>query len=208
MAIDHEYAVIDHPRAVIGRWLGAVAGGVAAASTLLAPALTDWFDKLHLAIGTPKAVIIPVTAGMAFWAVHTAFDKLIWRWALVRMFLKIPDLNGVWLVEGVTKNPAEGAPDTWQGELRITQSWEKIWVQLKTGQSVSTSKAASLLREPGAGCVLMYSYRNEPRMGEQITPHVGYAELTFDQALTGAEGDYFNSKGRTTYGRMTLTGRK
>ena len=81
-------------------------------------------------------------------------------------------------------------------------------MQLSTGQSRSSSKAASLLRQPGAGCVLMYSYRNEPRIGEAITPHVGYAELTFDDALTAADGEYFNSKGRTTFGRMTLTRRK
>lgn len=208
MPIDHEYSVIDHPRAAIGRWLGTAAGAIAAGTTLAVPILNHWFDQLHAAAGTPRAVMVPLTAAGAFWLVHLAFDKLVWRWPMVRALLKIPDLNGVWLVEGRTMNPAPDAPDTWQGELRVTQSWEKIWVQLKTGQSTSTSKAASLLRQPGAGCVLMYSYRNEPRIGEQITPHVGYAELTFDQALTGADGDYFNNKGRTTFGRMTLTGRK
>lgn len=204
MTMDHEYSVIDHPRASVGRWLGTFAGALAAALTLIAPVLDSWFDSLHAAIGTPRWVVVPLTAGAVFTFVHLAFDKLVWRWPLVRTFLRIPDLNGVWEVSGRTMNPVPGAPDAWQGELRITQSWEKIWVHLSTGQSSSTSKAASLLRQPGAGCVLMYSYRNEPRMGEQIAPHVGYAELTFDEALTGAEGEYFNSKGRTTFGRMTL----
>lgn len=208
MTIDHEYSVIDHPRAVIGRWLGTAAGALAAATTLIAPILDRWFEQLYSTIGTPRAIIVPLTAAGAFWLVHLAFDKLVWRWPIVRALLKIPDLNGVWTVEGRTMNPVEGAPATWSGELRITQSWEKIWVQLTTGQSTSTSKAASLLRQPGAGCVLMYSYRNEPRMGEEIMPHVGYAELTFDQALSSADGEYFNSKGRTTFGRMSLTGRK
>lgn len=205
MAMDHEYSVIDHPRAVIGRWLGTAAGGLAALATLAAPILDRWLDKMHIAIGTPKWVIMPITASLAFAIVHFAFDKLLWRWPLVRALLKIPDLNGVWQVSGHTMNPLEGAPDTWSGELRITQTWEKIWVQLRTGQSSSTSKAASLIRQPGAGCVLMYSYRNEPLMGEEISPHVGYAELTFDEALRGADGEFFNSKGRVTFGRMNLT---
>lgn len=207
MAIEHEYSVIDHPRAAVGRWLGSAAGAIAAFITVIAPIITGWFDQLHVAVGTPRWVVAPIAAGVVFALVHLAFDKLVWRWPLVRTFLRIPDLNGVWDVSGRTMNPVPGAPDEWTGEIRITQTWEKIWVHLKTGQSCSSSKAASLLRQPGAGCILMYSYRNEPRIGEAITPHVGYAELTFDEDLTGADGEYFNSKGRTTFGRMTLTRR-
>lgn len=208
MAIEHEYSVIDHPRAAVGRWLGTAAGAIAAAITVIAPVITSWFDQVHLSVGTPRWVVAPIAAGVVFTLVHLAFDKLLWRWPLVRTLLRIPDLSGAWDVAGKTMNPVAGAPDEWTGELRITQTWEKICVQLKTGQSCSSSKAASLLRQPGAGCVLMYSYRNEPRMGEVITPHVGYAELTFDEALTQADGEYFNSKGRTTFGRMTLIRRK
>ncbi|SEL78958.1 hypothetical protein SAMN05216382_2646 [Sphingomonas palmae] len=208
MAIDHEYSVIDHPRAVIGRWLGTAAGAIAAIVTMVAPIITGWFDQLHAKVGTPQWVVAPVAAGVVFTLVHLAFDKLVWRWPLVKALLRIPDLNGVWEVTGRTMNPVEGAPSDWRGELRVVQTWEKIWVQLKTEQSCSSSKAASLLRQPGAGCVLMYSYRNEPRIGEAITPHVGYAELTFDEGLTLADGEYFNSKGRTTFGRMTLARRK
>lgn len=205
MAIEHEYSVIDHPRAVIGRWLGTTAGAIAAIITIVAPIITGWFDRLHAEVGTPRWIVAPIAAGLVFTLVHLAFDKLVWRWPLVRTLLRIPDLNGVWEVSGKTMNPVAGAPSDWRGELRITQTWEKIWVQLKTGQSCSSSKAASLLRQPGAGCVLMYSYRNEPRIGEAITPHVGYAELTFDEGLTAADGEYFNSKGRTTFGRLNLT---
>jgi len=208
MAIEHEYSVIDHPRAVIGRWLGTAAGGIAAVVTMVAPIITGWFDQLHAEVGTPRWIVAPVAAGVVFMLVHLAFDKLVWRWPIVRTFLRIPDLNGVWEVTGRTMNPVKGAQSDWSGELRITQTWEKIWVHLATGQSRSSSKAASLLRQPGAGCVLMYSYRNEPRIGEAITPHVGYAELTFDEGLTSADGEYFNSKGRTTFGRMALSRRK
>ena len=38
-----------------------------------------------------------------------------------------------------------------------------------------------------------------------MSPHVGYAELAFQEDLRGAEGDYFNNRGRTTFGKMTLT---
>lgn len=52
----------------------------------------------------------------------------------------------------------------------------------------------------------MYSYRNEPAIGQkELNPHVGYCELNFDESVTKADGDYFNNKGRTTFGRMALT---
>jgi hypothetical protein len=51
----------------------------------------------------------------------------------------------------------------------------------------------------------MYSYQNEPRIGEpELRSHVGYCELQLAEDLQSAEGDYFNNRGRVTFGRMKL----
>jgi hypothetical protein len=198
----HEYSVVGHSRAVIGRYLGTVAGILAGGGAIAAGAAFELFDRLGLHVSRSGIVLWPLTVGLIFTAVHFAFDKLLWRWAIVRRITGIPNLNGVWTVNGTTKS--EGGAD-WSGEITITQSWEKIWVFLKTPTSSSRSKAAALLYEPGSGHCLMYSYRNDPALGEPIAAHVGYAELTFNEALDAASGEYFNSKGRTTFGQMSLT---
>jgi hypothetical protein len=52
----------------------------------------------------------------------------------------------------------------------------------------------------------MYHYRNEPRAGERdLTAHHGFAEVTFSADLQTATGDYFNGRGRNTFGTMSWT---
>lgn len=89
--------------------------------------------------------------------------------------------------------------------MTITQLYEKIAIQLKTQQSSSRSISAALIPEAGAGFRLIYSYQNEPRVGEtELNRHIGHCELVFDPAIESADGDYFNSGGRTTFGQMEL----
>lgn len=198
----HEYSILGHSRAIIGRYLGTFAAILASGGAIAGGAVLALFDQLGLKDSRSEIVLWPLTVGVIFTAVHFGFDKFVWRWSIVRKLTNIPDLNGVWLVSGTTVSDGNTA---WSGELTISQSWEKIWVHLQTETSSSRSKAASLLYEPGSGYCLMYSYRNEPRMGEEMVAHVGYAELTFDDALSKASGEYFNSKGRTTFGRMAIS---
>jgi len=50
----------------------------------------------------------------------------------------------------------------------------------------------------------MYSYQNEPRIGDpELRTHVGYCELALDEKLQTAEGDYFNNRGRVTANNAT-----
>lgn len=51
----------------------------------------------------------------------------------------------------------------------------------------------------------MYRYRNDPKINEaELGAHVGFAELLFAKDLKSAEGDYFNNKGRYTFGTMRI----
>ena len=204
---DHEYSVIGHSRASVGRHLGTVAAALASGAVLLFGFLVGLADWLGLP-DIPPIVLWPITAGVTFSAVHWAFNRYVWRWSRVLAWLRIPDLNGEWKVVGKSLNMEKDILHEWKGVITITQTWEKIWVNLRTGQSASNSEAAALIREPAGSFRLMYRYRNEPKIDEvDLSAHVGFAELLFASNLGSAEGDYFNSKGRYTFGTMRLTRR-
>ncbi len=201
----HEYSVIGHSRATVGRHLGTVAGFVAAACALGMTIFLDLIERFGLADWIPAAVLLPVSAAMVYPIGHKLFDLWAWRWPPMLHFLTIPNLNGNWTCEGQTMNIEGKIIYEWKATVCITQTWEKIKVYLDTGSSQSSSVAASLVKEPGRGYLLMYSYRNEPKIGEKdLQAHVGYCELLFNEKFTAATGDYFNNKGRVTFGRMTL----
>jgi len=205
----HEYSVIGHSRASIGRYLGTAAGLLASLTALIATAGLDLAKRFSLSSDTTGVILFPLNAATFYFIGHLVFEKWIWRRKIVQALMGIPDLNGEWVCNGETKDMDGNVTNTWTGVVTITQTWEKIRVYLTTGQSSSRSKSASLVKEPGRGYVLMYSYQNDPRIGEpELRAHVGYCELQLSQDLSRAEGDYFNNKGRITFGRMTLTRRK
>jgi hypothetical protein len=99
-------------------------------------------------------------------------------------------------------------PQTWVGKVKIVQSWDRLQVHLETKQSSSGSVAAALLHDAAVGYRLMYHYRNQPRLGEpELSMHHGFAELVFVTGGT-ATGEYFNGRGRNTFGTMKLTKEK
>lgn len=199
----HEYSVIGHSRATWGRYLGAGAAAIASISSAVAVAVFEVAQAFGLG-QTTQVILWPLTAAAIFPAAHFAFDRWVWRWNRISTLLKIPDLNGDWVCAGTTMDRTPHIE--WQGTITIEQTWEKITVCFRGAQSSSHSISAALVHEPGAGCRLMYSYRNAPRIGEpELAAHIGYAELVFGANLAVAEGDYFNNQGRTTFGRMRLT---
>lgn len=203
----HEYSIIGHSRAKIGRSLGTAAGILASFSALVASAALDLATRLGFAEGTPRILLFPLTAALFYSIGHWAFDNWIWRWPMAYQWLNIPNLAGTWDCLGTTDSDLPpGVSKGWKGILTITQTWEKIRVYVDVeGSSRSRSVAASLIREPGRGVILMYSYRNEPDIAQKgLSPHVGYCELTFNEALDQAHGEYFNNKGRVSHGHMEL----
>jgi hypothetical protein len=203
---DHEYAVIGHSRTVIGRHLGTLAAALASGAVLAVGSLLGVAEKLGLKFDIPPIILWPLTAGAIFPVVHWAFNRYVWRWSRVVAWLKIPDLNGEWECEGESLDTGKSVLFRWQGTVTITQTWEKIWVNVRTESSNSHSGSAALTCEADGRCRLMYSYRNDPKIGEkELASHVGFAEFVFSKDLKTAEGDYFNNKGRYTFGRMRLT---
>lgn len=205
----HEYSVIGHSRATIGRHLGTMAGIIAAGCALVVTVALDLAKHTGIAGWVPEVVLLPISAAVVYPIGHWAFDVWAWKWRPMLRVLRIPDLNGEWACDGKTMDSDGNVVHTWSATVVISQTWEKIKVYFDTGSSKSASVAAALVKETGRGFLLMYSYRNEPKIGEkELHPHTGYCELTFDEDLNLAEGDYFNNKGRVTFGRMKLIRRK
>lgn len=97
---EHEYSVIGHSRAVLGRHLGTVAAALASIAVLLLGGLLGLVDRLGIEI--PQIILWPLTAAAIFPLIHWAFNRFVWRWARVVAWLKIPDLNGEWSCDGRT----------------------------------------------------------------------------------------------------------
>jgi hypothetical protein len=119
--------------------------------------------------------------------------------------IKVPNLAGEWACSGQTINPDGTLGQAWQANIIILQSWDKIRVRLRTGQSGSDSIAAALICDEDEGFRLLYNYRNTPKIGEiDLKGHLGFCELVFDNSLRTADGEYFNGHGRYTFGTMKL----
>lgn len=205
---EHEYSIIGHDRAQIGRYLGVGAGMIVSAIGVMIITGFGWAQKGGLIESIPPVILLPV-AGTTFYSLgHWVFNKFAWRFRLILMFMSIPDLNGEWDCRGETLNLDGETVYDWTGVVTISQTWQKICIRLKTQQSGSYSVSTAVIKDPAGGFRLMYSYRNEPRAGEsELRPHRGCCELDITEDGLSAAGDYFNNNGRVTFGRMRLNKR-
>jgi SMODS-associating 2TM, beta-strand rich effector domain len=206
LASNHEYAVIGHSRAMVGRYLGIIAGLASSGLAVLIATAITYAEQWGL-LQTRAYWTLPLTAAIFYTLGHLAFDKWAWRTWLVHFVLDIPDLRGKWDCAGETIDASTGAvTHNWTAVVTISQGWEKIRIYVQTAQSRSRSVAASIVVEEDLGYILMYSYRNEPRPGEpELKAHHGYAEWHIAADGSSAEATYFNGGGRFTGGRMKLT---
>ena len=206
MASNHEYAVIGHSRATVGRFLGIGAGLASSGlAVLIASGIT--YAKSRGYFQDHAFWTLPLTAAIFYTLGHLAFDKWAWRTWLVHKFLDIPDLRGKWDCVGESIDPKTGAVEyTWTSEVTVSQGWEKLRIYSQSATSRSHSVAASIVVEEDVGYILMYSYRNEPRPGEpELKAHHGYAEWHITADGASAVATYFNGGGRSTGGSMKLT---
>lgn len=200
----HEYSLIGHNRATVGRYLWATAvllgaAGIAATHYVAAAAQSAGLTSI-----TSKALAFPVGAGSIYGIAYLIFNNWIWKIGIVSQLFGLPDLTGKWICKGETVGGDHLGP--WSGEITISQTWDKIWVYLVTDKSKSSSVSASIIKEPGVGFILMYSYKNEIDINAgDMHSHVGYCEIALDQKAETGKGEYFNSKGRTSFGTMKIS---
>ncbi|ATY30601.1 Cap15 family cyclic dinucleotide receptor domain-containing protein [Sphingomonas psychrotolerans] len=204
MATEHEYALLGGVnRSNVGKWLMRVSAAVSAAVVFLLLGAVDIANQLGMDAKLPPSVLSLVGAGMVYACLYALFDRYAWRVRAVGKWLKLPDISGRWACEGVSvdRSPSE----RWRGTVTIIQSWDRIRVHLETDRSSSDSIAAALLHETGTGDRLLYHYRNNPWIGEaELHSHHGFAELIFAPDGRTARGEYFNGRGRNTFGILEL----
>lgn len=203
---EHEYSILGGlNRAKIGHTIGMIAAAVSSGIVTVFLAAVDFFKSLGWLHTVPPVIFWPLTAGVVYGLLYWLFDRHVWKIPKIASLLRVPNLSGTWDCVGQSINPDKSPGYAWEGEVIIVQSWDRIRVRLKTKQSGSNSMAAALIYDEVDGFRLMYSYKNDPKIGEaELTSHRGYAELTFDKDLRTADGEYFNGQGRYTFGRMTL----
>lgn len=198
----HEYAIIGHKRSEIGRWLGFAAILLAPLATGLVTWIAQW--PLLTTSLQGKMVAYTVSTGVAYGVLYWIFNVYAWR--LVDKHLGIPNLSGTWQVVGKSMQLDGTVRFDWTGSLKITQNWDRIAIELTTSQSSSHSETASVLLKHDGEAKLSYSYQNHPKIGEpELQKHQGFCEFVFHGDGLRAEGHYFNSMGRYSFGRMLLS---
>ena len=208
---DHEYAVMGGTnRAKIGRYLSLASSAISAGLVFVLLAAFDLAKQLGLPVNLPPAVLSLVGAGMVFAALYWVLNRYVWKWPGVDRLLKVPDLAGAWTCFGESLGPDGRATHKWNGEVTIVQTWDKLRIRLKTDQSGSNSVAAALAHDSVDGFVLLYQYRNDPKIDGTavgMASHMGCAVVTVSKDLKSATGEYFNGGGRSTFGKMIWTRR-
>jgi hypothetical protein len=205
MSHKHEYALLGGvSRAKIGRYIGIAAASISAGIVFLLLTAVDIAKAAGVPATLPPSVLSLVGAGAVFSVLYWFFDRYVWSWGVIAQLLKVPDLRGEWEVKGKTLYSDGKVQYEWDGKIAISQSWDKIRVRLKTAQSGSNSISAALIFDEIDGYILLYHYINEPKLGESLSSHRGFAELLFSKDLQSASGEYFNGHGRFTFGNLEL----
>jgi hypothetical protein len=200
VTLEHEYAVLGgYNRTHVGRWLTRAAALISGVTVFLVLSAVNLAKAWGLNVNLPPTALSLLGASAVYAVLYWLFDHYAWKFGPLSRFLKVPDISGRWLCEGTPIEPAEA--NTWSGVVTVVQSWDRLRIHLETEQSTSDSIAAALQYDAAAGYHLMYHYRNQPRAAERaLAPHHGFAELTFDRERRSASGDYFNGRGRNTFG--------
>ncbi|WP_146224890.1 hypothetical protein [Aquipseudomonas alcaligenes] len=204
---EHEYSVIGHSRSTIGRYLGMLATVVVSLLPAVGIGLSEAMAKIGLPEWGKYLLVIPITAGVVYTGIHWCFNKFAWR--PLSYLSQIPHIAGEWNCEGKTYADDGSIAQHWVAQLSISQTWEKIRVRLETKSSISHSISVALIPEADGCWMLMYSYMNQPKVGNlKLHAHKGYAEMRFSKELKYAEGEYFTAKSRGTVGAMKFIRRQ
>jgi hypothetical protein len=204
---EHEYAVLGgFNRSRLGRYIFAASAALSSAVVFWLVTVAAILQKYGWSGGLPPIILSLASVGSIYVCLYWAFNRFAWRLPFVSSFLRVPNLEGRWRCEGQTLNSDKTPSYRWTGEITIIQSWDKIRVRLKTAQSTSNSVAAALEWDKIDGYKLLYHFRNEPNVDQpDLNAHHGFAEIIFSKDRQKAQGEYFNGRGRFTFGLMELT---
>jgi hypothetical protein len=207
---EHEYSIMGGAnRASVGRLLSFAASAISGGLVFTLLAAIDLAKKLGWSANAPPTLLSLVGAGAVFGFLYWVLNKWAWKWPGIDVALKVPDISGTWDCVGTTLNSDGSTKYGWNAEVTIIQSWDKLRIRLATKTSGSSSISAALAHDSVDGFVLLYHYRNDPKVGAtDLASHTGCSVMTIAKDLKSATGDYFNGRGRMTFGTMNWTKRK
>ncbi len=202
---EHEYAVLGGVnRAKIGRYVATLSSSISAGLVFLLLQAVDFAKAMGWNVNVPPIVLSLLGASTVYTILFWALNKYAWKWRPLAALLKVPNLAGDWDCKGNSLDLEGKVIYEWTAEITIVQCWDKLRVRLKTNQSGSNSIAAALTHDSVDGWVLLYQYRNDPKIDQpELRSHVGTASVTFSNDLKTATAEYFNGVGRATFGKMT-----
>jgi uncharacterized protein YndB with AHSA1/START domain len=200
----HEYVLLDGiSRASIGRYITIAAAGVSAGLVFLILQVIDLAQRFGLNAHLTPSVMSLIGAFTVYAVLYALFNRKLWRLPWIGRFLKVPDLDGRWECSGVSQDEIGGTEHAWHGTVSIFQSWDRLRIRMDTPQSGSSSLVAALMHDEAGGYRLFYTYANDPRNDQpELRSHLGYCDMSFDEDQRVATGEYFNGRGRQTFGRM------
>lgn len=128
--------------------------------------------------------------------IMTAFNLWIWKWKPVNVMLARAPILGKKYTGRLKSSYNQ---EEYDGELTVKQTFLKISVTFKTGESFSDSIMASIEVINGVNR-LVYTYINEPKgeIREKSPIHYGTASLRINDTVL--EGNYYTD--RKTTGSM------
>jgi hypothetical protein len=134
------------------------------------------------------------------------FDRWFWKLSALRKIslVKTPNLGGTW--KGFGASSFDKHATTYQGMLKIRQTWTRISIILETDTSVSRSGVAGIMTHDTAAPFLSYEYLNEPKANakDKMHSHRGTARLSLKKSenMELLEGEYYTGRDRQHFGSM------
>lgn len=204
---EHDYSVMGGMnRAKVGRMLTIVASGISAGLVFALLAAVDLAQKLGWNVNAPPMLLSLLGAGAVFAGLYFVLNHWAWKWPGISSLLKVPDLSGTWSCQGRTLDAEGQTRYEWQASITVVQYWDKLRIRLSTQNSGSSSMSAALAHDSVDGYVLLYHYRNDPKPGAVgLASHTGCAVMTIAKDVKSATGEYFNGRGRMSFGTMNWT---
>ncbi len=133
------------------------------------------------------------------------FNNYLWRISFFRkiLFIETPNLNGIF--EGQISSSYDNFQTHKNVEYEIHQKWNKILIfsETETSSSKSLTAAFSLLEVNRRS--LVFNYSNTPKVNavQTMNAHCGFADFYFENT-NAIVGEFFNGRGRNTYGKIIL----
>lgn len=175
-------------------------------------AIAIWAAMLYIS-GEPVYVAILKPANHVLLAITlllTTYEKWLWRWPLIKLIVKRPDLNGIYQGTIVSEwiDPATGKKlPPIPAFISIRQTLLSMQIRQYTVESGSSSVVADIINDHDGRYDLIYTYRNEPRSSvrDRSQIHYGSAKLLIqadNRQLNGAYWTDRNTKGEMHFGHI------